>query len=84
MTRLSDFSPKGTTLSAYEQSLKDIEEGRITTYKSVDDFYQKMGLQEEKKKRKQEIIDELVGCVSLPEDFDYKKELKKAICERYL
>lgn len=73
-------------LSAYEQSLKDIEEGWVTTYESVNEFYQKMGLQEVKRstKSRQEIIDKLVGGVSLPENFDYKKELGQAICERYL
>lgn len=39
-----DKADKKRPLSAYEQSLKDIEEGHVTTYESVEDFYQKMGI----------------------------------------
>ena len=30
--------------SAYELSMRDIKEGRVNSYDSVDDFFQKMGL----------------------------------------
>ncbi|MEY8589051.1 hypothetical protein [Phocaeicola sartorii] len=33
---------------------------------------------------KRNIINELHGCIRLPENFDYKKELERAICEKYL
>lgn len=29
-------------------------------------------------------VKKLVGIISLPEDFDYKKELQKALTEKYL
>lgn len=33
--------------------------------------------------QKKELVDKLYGCVQLPEDFDYKKELEIAINEKY-
>ena len=36
--------PNKKSISAYEQSLRDIEEGRVNSYASVDDFFAKMGL----------------------------------------
>ncbi len=31
-------------LTPYEQSLKDLREGKVTTYKSAEDFYKEMGI----------------------------------------
>jgi len=33
--------------------------------------------------QRKELVDKLYGCVQLPEDFDYKKELEIAINEKY-
>ncbi len=35
---------KKTRLTSYEQARKDIREGKVNTYNSLDDFYQKMGI----------------------------------------
>lgn len=33
--------------------------------------------------QRKELVDKLYGCVQLPEDFDYKKELEIAIKNKY-
>ncbi len=33
--------------------------------------------------QRKELVDKLYGCVQLPEDFDYKKELELAIKNKY-
>ena len=33
--------------------------------------------------QRKELVDKLYGCVQLPEDFDYKKELEIAINKKY-
>lgn len=33
--------------------------------------------------KRQEILQKLYGCIQLPNDFDYKKELEEAILEKY-
>ena len=33
--------------------------------------------------QRKELVDKLYGCVKLPEDFDYKKELEIAINKKY-
>lgn len=33
--------------------------------------------------KRNELVEKLYGCVQLPEDFDYKKELEQAISEKY-
>ena len=33
--------------------------------------------------QRKELVDKLYGCVQLPEDFDYKKELELALLEKY-
>ena len=33
--------------------------------------------------QRKELVDKLYGCVQLPEDFDYKKELEITINEKY-
>lgn len=33
--------------------------------------------------KRQEIVQKLYGCIQLPNDFDYKKELEEAILEKY-
>ncbi len=35
---------KEQPLSAYEQSLDDVRNGRVNTYKSTDEFFAKMGI----------------------------------------
>ena len=35
--------PNKKSISAYEQSLRDLDEGRVNSYASVDDFFAKMG-----------------------------------------
>lgn len=34
-------------------------------------------------KERKKIIEELYGCIQLPEEFDYKKELEQAISDKY-
>ena len=36
--------PRRKRYSAYELSMRDLKEGRVNSYDSVDDFFQKMGL----------------------------------------
>ena len=36
--------PRAKRLSAYELSLRDLDEGRVTTHASVDDYFKKFGL----------------------------------------
>ena len=36
--------PRRRRYSAYELSMRDLQEGRVNSYESVDDFFQKMGL----------------------------------------
>jgi len=36
--------PRRKRYSAYELSLRDLDEGRVTTHKSVDDYFKKFGL----------------------------------------
>lgn len=36
--------PRRKRYSAYELSLRDLDEGRVNEYASVDDFFKKMGL----------------------------------------
>lgn len=31
----------------------------------------------------EELVKKLYGCIQLPEDFDYKKELEQAISDKY-
>ena len=33
--------------------------------------------------KRKELVEKLYGCVQLPEEFDYKKELEQAISEKY-
>ncbi len=33
--------------------------------------------------KRNELVEKLYGCVQLPENFDYKKELEQAISEKY-
>lgn len=33
--------------------------------------------------QRKELVDKLYGCVQLPEDFDYKKELELALLKKY-
>ena len=33
--------------------------------------------------KRQEIVQKLYGCIQLPNEFDYKKELEQAVSERY-
>ncbi len=35
---------KKAKLTSYEQAREDISEGRVNTYKSLEDFYDKMGI----------------------------------------
>ncbi len=35
---------KTAKFTSYEQSRKDISEGKVNTYKSLEDFYNKMGI----------------------------------------
>ena len=36
--------PRRKRMSAYERSLRDLDEGRVTTHASVDDYFKKFGL----------------------------------------
>ena len=36
--------PRRKRYSAYELSLRDLDEGRVTTHASVDDYFKKFGL----------------------------------------
>lgn len=40
----SHAKSKKARLTSYEQAREDICEGRVNTYKSLDDFYKKMGI----------------------------------------
>lgn len=33
--------------------------------------------------KRKELVEKLYGCVQLPEEFDYKKELEQVISEKY-
>lgn len=56
------------------------------------EFVRKMGwdmtlrkeTSEQVKSESTDIVDRLYGCVKLPEEFDYKEELEKALKEKYL
>ncbi len=37
-----------------------------------------------KKNEYEEAMERLAGCIQLPEDFDYKKELETILTEKYL
>lgn len=39
---------------------------------------------EHEKQGQADVVDKLYGAVRLPENFDYKAEIKRAILERYL
>lgn len=36
--------PRRKRMSAYERSLRDLDEGRVTTHASVDDYFKQFGL----------------------------------------
>lgn len=33
--------------------------------------------------KRKEMVEKLYGCIQLPDDFDYKKEMEKALSEKY-
>ena len=33
--------------------------------------------------KRKEMVEKLYGCIQLPDDFDYKKEMEKAMTEKY-
>lgn len=37
-------APRHKRLTSYEKSMKDIEEGRVDTYASIDDFFNSLDL----------------------------------------